>query len=162
MNVLDIIIIVIFIPFIFKGIKQGFMVQAAAIAALIVGSWLAFRFAGLIGNAIASLVKASPEVMHAIGFALILIAAILVFHLIGQGLKKIVKLALLGWLDKLLGAVFAVIKVVLVLGLLVMLFNTLNTKYGWVSPKDLGASLLYEPLKDVAYSVFPYFKELLP
>lgn len=162
MNVLDVIIIIIFIPFIFKGIKEGFMVQAAAIAALIVGSWLAFRFAGLIGNAIAPVVKASPEILHAVGFALILIAAILVFHLIGQGLRKIVKLALLGWLDKLLGGIFSAIKVVLVLGLLIMLFNTLNTKYEWVSAKDLGSSVLYEPLKDVAFSVFPYFKELLP
>ncbi|MBQ9185772.1 MAG: CvpA family protein [Bacteroidales bacterium] len=161
MSVIDIVILIIFIPFIIRGIKLGFVVQAAAVVALIVGVWLAFRFSSLLGGWLAPLVKASPKALQTIAFVLILIAAILVFHLIGKGLEKVVHLALLGWLDKLLGGIFAAIKVILILGILIMLFNTLNTKYNWVDAATLGESFLYEPLKDAAYAVFPYFKELL-
>lgn len=161
MSVIDIIILLVFIPFIIKGVKQGFVVQAAAVVALIAGCWLAFRFSSLVANAIAPVVKASPQVLNTVAFALILIAAILVLHLVGKGVQKIVKLVMLGWLDKLLGGIFAALKVMLILGILIMLFNTLNTKYGWVAPETLKGSLLYEPFKDIAYTVFPYFKELL-
>ena len=49
----------------------------------------------------------------------------------------------------------------LVVGLLVMLFNTLNTKVELVDEKILGDAVLYTPMKDLAYLVFPFFKELL-
>ena len=161
MSVIDIVILIIFIPFIIRGIKLGFVVQAAAVAALIAGAWLAFHFSGLVAGWIAPAVHASEKVLQTIAFIIILILAIVLFHVIGKGLEKVVHLALLGWLDKLLGGIFAAIKVVLVLGLAIMLFNTLNTKYGWVDSQTLGASLLYEPLKDAAYAIFPYFKDLL-
>lgn len=161
MSVIDVVILIIFIPFIIRGIKLGFVVQAAAVVALIAGVWLAFRFSSMLGGWLAPLINASPKALQTIAFVIILILAILVFHLIGKGLEKVVHLALLGWLDKLLGGIFAAVKVVLVLGILIMLFNTLNTKYGWVDAATLGESFLYEPLKDAAYTIFPYFKELL-
>lgn len=161
MSVIDVVILIFFIPFIIRGIKLGFVVQAAAVVALIVGAWLAFHFSGLVAGWLAPLVHASEKVLQTIAFVVILILAIVVFHIIGKGLEKVVHLALLGWLDKLLGGIFAAIKVILVLGLLIMLFNTLNSKYGWVDAQTLASSFLYEPLKDAAYAIFPYFKELL-
>ena len=161
MSIIDVVFLIIFIPFVIRGIKLGFVVQAAAVVALIVGAWLAFRFSGLVAGWLAPLVHASENVLQTASFVIILILAILVFHLVGKGLEKVVNLALLGWLDKVLGGIFAAIKVILVLGILIMLFNTLNTKYNWVDAATLGESFLYEPLKDAAYAVFPYFKELL-
>lgn len=161
MSIIDIIILIIFIPFIIRGIRLGFIAQAAAVAALVAGVWLAFRFSALLAGWIAPAVDASPKALQTAAFVIILAVAIVLFHFIGKALQKVVHLALLGWLDKLLGAIFAAIKVILVLGIAVMLFNTLNTKYGWVDAQALGRSLLYEPLKDAAYAIFPYFRELL-
>ncbi len=92
---------------------------------------------------------------------LLLIVAVLFFRLIGKGVETIVKLVLLGWLNKLLGVVFAILKVGLILGLIIIVFNTINAQVGIVKEEVLSSSVLYEPLKNAAYSVFPYFKELL-
>ena len=99
--------------------------------------------------------------MHVIAFTVIMIAAVLIFRLIGKGVEAVVKLVLLGWLNKLLGVVFAVLKTGLILGILIILFNTVNAQFGIVKEETLSSSVLYTPLKDAAYSVFPYFKELL-
>ena len=68
---------------------------------------------------------------------------------------------MLGWLDKLLGAVFAVLKASLVLGILIILFNTLNSAFNIVPESATDGSVLYGTLKRISYTVFPYFKELL-
>lgn len=161
MSLIDIAILLIFIPFIIGGIKNGFMVQATSLVALVAGAWLAFRFSSLLASLIGPWLHVSEKVLNIGAFAIIMIASILLFALLGRGLKAIVNLALLGWLDKTLGAVLALVKVALILGILIILFSHLNAKFGWVEKEVLDSSLLYNPLKSLAYTVFPYFKELL-
>ena len=161
MNLIDVIILIIFVPFVVRGIKLGFVVQAAAVVALVAGCWLAFHFAGLVSGWIAPVISgASPKALHTVAFVIILILAILTLHVIGKALQKVVQLALLGWLDRLLGGIFAAIKVILILGIFILLFSDLNHNYGWVDNNTLDGSLFYKPLKDLAYTIFPYFKGL--
>ena len=41
------------------------------------------------------------------------------------------------------------------------MFDTINLKYGLVSETALSESIMYNSIKDLAYTVFPYLKELL-
>jgi membrane protein required for colicin V production len=68
---------------------------------------------------------------------------------------------MLGWLNKLLGAVFSLLKCSLIIGLLIMVFNSINNTFNLVAEEELAKSVLYPPLKDIAYTVFPYLKEML-
>ena len=70
-------------------------------------------------------------------------------------------LVMLGWVNKLLGVVFSFVKCALVTGLLIMVFNSINTSLDLVSAETLSESVLYTPLKDFADSVFPYIKEMI-
>ncbi|MBO4817518.1 MAG: CvpA family protein [Bacteroidales bacterium] len=161
MNALDIIILLCFIPAIIQGVRKGLVCQIFDIVSVIAGAWLSYRFSGLLCKYAAPYIEASEALMHVIAFTVIMIAAVLIFRLIGKGVEAVVKLVLLGWLNKLLGVVFAVLKTGLILGILIILFNTVNAQFGIVKEEVLSSSVLYEPLKNAAYSVFPYFKELL-
>ena len=68
---------------------------------------------------------------------------------------------MLGWLDKILGIIFAIIKTALILGLLIILFNTLNIQFNIIKSDILVESVVYTTLKNFAYTIFPYLKELL-
>ena len=68
---------------------------------------------------------------------------------------------MLGWLNRLLGAVFSVAKYALVLGLLVVLFNSINSRFAWVQEEKLAESKMYALIKEEAYAIFPYFEGLL-
>ena len=48
MCILDIIILVCFVPAIVRGISKGFVSQAAALLALIAGVWIAFHFSDML------------------------------------------------------------------------------------------------------------------
>lgn len=68
---------------------------------------------------------------------------------------------MLGWVNKLLGVAFSFLKCALVIGLIIMAFNSLNNSFHIISEEELAKSILYPPLKDIAYTVFPYLKDLL-
>lgn len=137
------------------------MVQATSLVALVAGAWLAFRFSSLLSSWLAPYIGVSSQVLNIISFAVIMIVSILLLALVGRGLKAVVKLALLGWLDKTLGALLAIVKVALILGIAIILFTHLNARFSWVEKEVLDSSLLYNPLKELAYAIFPYFKELI-
>ena len=161
MNVLDIILLICFIPAVIQGIRNGFIAQVISIAALILGVWASARFTPEVSTWLAQYITVSEQVMKVISFTAILLMSFLVLALIGKFLEATFKLVMLGWLNSLLGAVFSLIKAGLVIGLVIMAFCSLNNTFNFVSEEVLNKSVLFPPLKKMAYTVFPYLKELL-
>lgn len=161
MNVLDIILLICFIPAVIQGIRNGFIAQIISIAALILGVWASARFTPEVSTWLAQYITVSEQVMKVISFTAILLMSFLVLALIGKFLEATFKLVMLGWLNSLLGAVFSLIKAGLVIGLVIMAFCSLNNTFNFVSEEVLNESVLFPPLKKMAYTVFPYLKELL-
>ena len=85
-------------------------------------------------------------------------AGSLVVLLVAKLLTKVLEMSMLGWLDKVLGLAFALVINALLLGVFIILFDTLNLKFGFVKPEVLDASIVYTTLRDLCYLVFPYLK----
>ena len=158
MATLDIILLVCFIPGIIRGISKGFLEQALALAGIVLSVWTAFHFSGLVAIWLQPYVDFSETTLNVIAFALILVAVSLLVLLIAKLLTKVTELAMLGWLDKLLGLVFALAVNALFIGIFIVLFDTLNTKFELVKPEVLDGSIVYTTLRDLCYLVFPYLK----
>lgn len=161
MSTPDIIILICFLPAIISGIMKGFIEQAVALVSLILGAWLAFKFSTVVSGWLQPYFEVSETVLNVISFVVILVAVVLVLFVLGKILTGVSKLVMLGWLDRLLGLVFALLKAGLIIGILIILFDTLNVKFEFVEEKVLDESVLYGPIRDIAYMVFPYLKELL-
>ena len=161
MSTPDIIILICFLPAIISGIMKGFIEQAVALVSLILGAWLAFKFSTVVSGWLQPYFEVSETVLNVISFAVIMVAVVLVLFVISKILTGVTKLVMLGWLDRLLGLVFALLKAGLLIGIGIILFDTLNVKFEFVEEKVLDESVLYAPIRDIAYTVFPYLKELL-
>ena len=120
--------------------------------------WAAFHFSSVVSTWLQPYLSVSETVLNVISFALILVAISLAVLLIAKLLTKVVELAMLGWLDKTLGLVLALAVNALVIGVFIILFDTLNQKFGFVKPETLDASIVYTSLRDLCYLVFPYLK----
>lgn len=160
MNVLDVILLICFIPAVFSGIRQGFIAQVIAIASIILGVWASAQFTGQVSGWLAQYITASPQILKVVAFTVILFASFLILGIIGKILEATFKLVMLGWLNSLLGIVFSLIKTGLVVGIIIMAFCSLNNNFHFVSEETLNQSILFPPLKQMAYTVFPYLKEL--
>ena len=161
MNILDIIILICFIPALVQGIRKGFISQVVAIVSIVAGVYLSFEFSELVSAWISQYIEGSEQVLKITAFALILIAAIAGLTVFGKLIEKMVKIVMLGWLNRLLGALFSMLKCALIVGLVIMVFNSLNGSFHFVDEAKLAESTLYPPLKSFAYNVFPYLKELI-
>ena len=161
MNVIDIIILVCCVPALYHGFTKGFISQAISLVSLVLGAWLSFKFSVPLGDWLKTFADLPGSVLHIIAFVLILIVVMLVLMIIGRLLEKILKFAMLGWLNKLLGMVFALLKAVLIIGLVIILFDAVWNLVPFVSSDTIAESVLYQPVKDIANSVFPYLKELI-
>ena len=158
MATLDIILLICFIPGIIRGISKGFLEQALSLAGIVLSVWAAFKFSALVCGWIKPYLSLSETTLNVVAFALILIAVSIVVLLVAKLLTKVLEMSMLGWLDKILGLVFALVVNALLLGVFVILFDTLNLKFGFVKPEVLDGSIVYTTLRDFCYLVFPYLK----
>ena len=161
MNILDIIILICLIPAAVQGLRKGFISQVIAIVSLVAGVWASVRFADIASQWIAQYITASEQILKVTAFALIMVIVFTVLALVGKMLEATIRLVMLGWVNRLLGMCFALVKCLLILGLLALGFNSLNNTFGFVKPGQLADSVLYPIINDMAEIVFPYLKSIL-
>lgn len=161
MNIIDAIILICLIPALIQGLRKGFISQAVSIVSLVVGIWASAHFAEIVTAWISRYITASEQILKIVAFALILVAVFIALGLIGRLLESILKFAFLGWVNKLLGVVFSLLKAFLIIGLIIILFSSLNSNLGLVKPEILTDSVLYQPMKEMADAVFPFIKNIL-
>ena len=162
MCTLDIIILVCFLPAIVGGIHRGFISQVISLISLLLGVWLAFHFSDLACSWLKQyLTGVSETVLSIAGFMLVFVVVAILLFLVGRLLKGFTKMVALGWLDWVLGIVFALVKAAFIIGIVLILFDTLNLKFELAADDKIAESVLYAPIRDLAYKIFPYLKALL-
>ena len=160
MSVFDIIVLSALLIALCVGLKKGFISQVVSLVALCLGIWLSVKFSPAVGKWLAEWVSIDGTALKVIAFILIFCAVTLGLTIVGKVLEKVVKVVLLGWLNRLLGSVLSVFECLLVLCLLLMAFDALNGTFGFVSGEYLDGTASYGPLKAASYAMFPYLKEL--
>jgi membrane protein required for colicin V production len=124
MTYIDYIILAVLLLFFFKGLKSGLIRQVLSLVAIILGFILAWKFYATVS--VLGVKLGIPQYFARIGaFALIYILVVIFFHFLAVILEKIFKFIPLGWLNRLLGAVFGLGEgVILVIIVLVVLSFT--------------------------------------
>lgn len=158
MAILDIILLLCFVPAIVSGISKGFVKQAVDLAAILVAAWAAFHFSTVLGGWLGRYITLEPSILNVISFVLIIIVAAVLLNLVGTLVTKALQAVSLGFVNRLLGLVFAVLKVAVVLGLLILLFETLNSTLHILKPESTADAVVYNALKEAAEKVFPILK----
>lgn len=161
MNILDAIILLCLIPAVIQGLRKGFVSQIISITSIIVGVWAAAKFTDAVMDWISKYIEGSEQLMHIAAFAVILVAVILVLSLLGKLIESILKLTLLGWVNRLLGVIFSALKVTLIIGLIFTLINSITLTSGLIGQETIENSVLYTPINNIANTIFPYIKNLL-
>ena len=161
MAVLDIILLVCFIPGIVNGISKGFVKQVVDLVAIFAGAWAAFRFSESVSKWLESYLTMDPKLLYVISFAIVIVLAVLILNLVGGLVLKIFKMAALGWLNRIAGLALGILKADLILGIMISVFEGLNAKWNLVGPEKLQDAVVYDALKDFAAKVLPFLKNLV-
>lgn len=150
MDFIDIVFTVILGWAAFKGIKNGLFVEIASLISFFIGIYIAVKFSYLVGGFIGD-----SKTAKVAAFVITLIAVVIAIHSLAKVFSKIASWVFLGWLNKLGGAVFAVVKTILLLGIVLSLFQKVNVDNALISKERQDKSLFYTPLLKTSEVLLP-------
>ena len=88
MGVIDIILLVCFLPAFYFGIKNGLVKQIISVAVIYFGITLSLRFADMVSSWLLKLFTLSDFWIKAISFVLIFLVVAILLNLIGKLIEK--------------------------------------------------------------------------
>jgi membrane protein required for colicin V production len=157
MNTFDIIIAAILLFGFIRGLMKGLFVELASLVSLIAGVYGAIHFSYFVGNFLQDKVEWEERYISIIAFAITFVAIVIVISLLGKLFTKVADFASLGILNKLLGGAFGALKLGLIVSVLLIVFDKLNSTIPFVNKENTEDSILYEPVKNLAPMIFPNF-----
>lgn len=157
MNTIDIILAALLLFGFIRGIMKGLFVELASLVSLVAGVYGAIHFSYFIGNFLQDQVDWEERYISIVAFAITFVVIVIAISLLGKLFTKIADFASLGLLNKLLGGVFGALKVGLILSVLLIVFDKLNSTIPFVNKENTEESILYKPVKDLAPMIFPNF-----
>lgn len=109
MNILDYIILIPLLYLIVKGILRGFIREISSLAGIILGIWLGNLFQPQVSEVLYHYLPDS-RFIPLVSLGLIFVVILILCNLAGWGLRLVFKTVFLGWFDRVMGGVFAVLK----------------------------------------------------
>ncbi|NQY05755.1 MAG: CvpA family protein [Flavobacteriaceae bacterium] len=155
MNTFDIILAAILLLGLIKGYSKGLFVEVASLVALIAGVYGAIHFSYFAGDFLTERVSWDEKYINIAAFAITFVIIVVVISLSGKALTKLADFAALGIMNKILGALFGVLKFGLIMSVILMIFSKANNTIPFVGKETLDESILYKPVKSFALTIFP-------
>jgi membrane protein required for colicin V production len=155
MNGIDVIIIILLGIGLIKGFIDGLIVEIAKILALVLGIFFAIHFSGWTAARLSDYFDLQTSWLGIIAFAITFAIIVIAVNLLGRILDKVFKAAMLGFVLRITGAIFGVIKVTLILSVVFIFLNTLNEHVRILPEKTTTGSYLYNPIADIVPAIFP-------
>jgi membrane protein required for colicin V production len=133
MTALDVLTLGIFLFFTARGIWRGFINDLAGLLALVLGYLFAGRLAVIFQPFLTAFIE-DTGLLNGVAYYLSLFAIYLAVVLLGKIATRMSKLILLGWLNRLLGALTGMAKGVLVAALVALPLRWMGDEFPSVGP----------------------------
>lgn len=156
MNYIDIILGILLILSAFNGFSKGFVEELAGLVALVLGIWGAIHFSDFAATYLTENMNFTFRHLSIVAFIITFVIVVILVHLTGMLVTKVVKAAKLGFLNRLAGFGFGIIKGALILSVLLVVFNKIDKDVHILSSGARAESKLYEPILKFAPGVFPF------
>lgn len=159
MNYIDIVLIIPLLWGLYKGFSKGLIIEAASIIALGLAMWGAIKFHNLLSAWMKDSMGWQSQYLPLIGFAVIFLGVLLIVFGVAKLIEKFVKAVALGFVNKITGAVFGMLKFGLILSILIFVVTAIEKDIRVIPNEVKEGSLLYEPIGKIAPLVIPGLNE---
>ena len=158
MGFFDIILCALLVFAFYKGVVNGLFIELASLISLVVGIYLAIKLSSFVKEILMGFVKWNPNSIQIFAFVLTFIVVVIGINLLGKFLTGIANFAFLGWLNKLGGGFFRVLKTVLIVSVVFSVFEKINYNSFLAKKETLDNSYFFNPIQKIAGYVFPSIK----
>ena len=157
-NFLDILILIPLGFAVYRGLKNGFIIEFAGLLGLMLGIYGAYQFSDFTSDFLINQFDFHSEHLGLISFLLTFVLILIIVYLIARLVTGMVNAVALGIFNRIFGLVLAVLKMLFILSVVIMMFNSFDNEQKLLEEDQKKASFLYLPLGKIAPKVFPYLK----
>jgi membrane protein required for colicin V production len=122
MNFFDIILIIILLYCLIRGIFRGLLKEISSLIGVLGGFYAAYMYYKSLGIYLKRWI-ADPNYINILSFLIIFIFVFLMVSAVGIIIKYLLKIVFLGWVDRVFGGVFGILKGILISCVLVVVFT---------------------------------------
>lgn len=154
MNWLDWLLVALLGAAAVRGFFRGFVVEVAALVALVLGIWVATRY-----NARVAEWTGLDAEHEALAFIITFIGVLVLVHVLARVITKVMDMAMLGLPNKVAGTVFGALRSAFVLSVLLNILMVPGDTSAILPAETLQGSVLYPPVRAFAPFVVPALGE---
>ena len=155
MNSLDYILLIPLLYGLYRGFTKGLIIELASLLALTLGIYGALHFSSFTFEFLSDYVEIKTVYLQLASYGLTFLIIVMVISLTGKALTILIKLVALGFINRMMGAIFGSIKVLLILSVFILFFDRFNKQFGMVKDEVLNTSLMYNPIRIQAEQFYP-------
>ena len=155
MNYIDIVIIIPLLWGLYKGFSKGLIIEAATLIAFGLAVWGGINFHDFLSVWMRDSLGWTSKYLPVISFAVIFIGILVLVFFIAKLIERFVKAVSLGFLNKLGGAVFGMLKFGLLMSMIIFFLEAINKTVSLIPDETKKSSLLYEPIGKIAPMIIP-------
>lgn len=159
MNFIDVVIFAALLFAAYSGFKKGLIIELFTFLAFFLGLYAGIHFSDYLAGLFIDEAKAHESYMPAVTFTLVFLAVGAMVFFGGKALEKVVKVAQLNLLNKLLGVFFSVVKMIFIIGASILIIESYDKSEDFISVDTRNNSLIYNPTKMVVTFCIPAFEE---
>ena len=154
MNTIDLVLL-LFLGFgLIRGFIRGLIVELATLLAVVLGIYGAIHFSFFVADILQPYIRLEPSTMKIASFAITLILIMLSVMLLAKILTKLAKSVSLGFLNRVGGAFFGLLKQAVIAGAALLFLETTWHANKWIPQEVTKSSVLYQPIKKIGELVY--------
>ena len=155
MNFLDVLIIIPIVYSMIKGFSNGLIREITGFLGLFLGVYIAINFYSYLNPQISGFFNENQQFVSITSFTLLFILSIFSVKLLGYIVDSFLSALALGFVSRLLGVVFGILKTVVILSILL----AITKEYRLIDKSTQKKSTLLFPLEKVSKVVLPEIKK---
>ena len=144
----------------FKGIQNGLFAELASLVSLLIGIYIAVKFSAIMSSIISGMVQWNPTTIKTVSFVLTFILVVIGIYMLGKFFTGLANFAYLGWINKVGGGVFRVLKFILIISVFLTIFEKINYHNFLAKKETLDKSIFFNPIQKTASFIFPSLEKL--
>ncbi len=151
MNYLDIVIAIPLLYGLIKGFTNGLIKEITGLLGLIIGVYVALNFSSYLHPKFEEVLGGYEQFIPIISFATLFIVSVLMIKILGYIIDKLTKALALGFVSRILGAIFGFLKVVVIFSFLLAIVSD----YDLIDKNTQDESVLLKPIQEVSDLITP-------
>ena len=152
MNYLDIVILILSLYGLSKGFSNGIITEISNLISVFLAIYIGVHFSELIYPYLnLNILNDYSNLIPLIAFLIVFVLIIIIVKSIGELINKITNQLALGFISRLLGAAFGMIKLLVICVFLLFL----ATDYNMLNNETEEKSILLKPLKNISTIILP-------